>query len=205
MKIKLFILLFFATASLHSTAFSSIVLNDGNYHLIDSFINDSYRIDYQAPSMSTHLEVATNGGMNSVYMYEDSILTVSGGDPGYIYGYDESEIAINSGGFHRIHVEDSSQVLITGYGYGSSISQYGNSNVTISGSDFEVDGQALSYGIYTTDDFTSEFDLSYIIDDTYNSFHMILADNSTLSLVPEPGSILLFALGSVFLKKRVKK
>ncbi|MBA7635635.1 hypothetical protein ES703_43239 [subsurface metagenome] len=190
---------------LHSSIFAEVILNDGGYHLINGPINDTYKVDFQTPNMFTHLEVTTNGTLNHAYMYENSLLTVSGGNPGYVYGYEQSNIYINSGRFYRLNVEDDSHVVISGCDYGNSISQYGNSYVTIFGSDFVVGGLTLSQGVYSSLDFPSEFNLNCVIDNVNNSFHVILRDNSRLYLIPEPASLLLIGFGGIFLIKYVRK
>ncbi len=184
-----------------ATVHGVVILNDGGHYLIETFVNDSYEVDYQSPNIFTHLEVGSGGAMNSAYMYEDSLLTVSGGNPGYIYGFGRSNINVKSGGFERISIDNNSQVEITGCGYGNSISLAGNSLVKIYGTIFEINGSMIEAGEYTAADFTAEFDLNYSIGQISNEFHMSLIENSTLILVPEPVSFLILSFGVVFIRK----
>lgn len=133
----------------------AIILNDGEIHNIDYFVNDEIGIDYGMPGMQTTVNWLEGASSSyRVTAYEDSRLNVLGGSIGNnIIAFDRSQVHISGGliidvvhAHGNSYVEmtdgtivnhlmgfDNSQVNMSGGSLGSEFYAWGNSCLTLSG------------------------------------------------------------------------
>ena len=146
-------------------------------------------------------------------------------------GWDNSKIEVYGGYIdNSIFAHDSSELYLYGGSVGSGLVLRGNSVTTLSGgslgapiflenssqisiwgSGFEVDGISVGYGIITnTGEYIDGYGRTYssgtltgtlYSGETINNVFRIYND-STIELVPEPITLLLFGLGGLILRKR---
>jgi hypothetical protein len=87
-----------------AVGYDTINFNDGGYHRIDYTIDGKVYIDQYNPGTGTQVEVVDNGGIapgqgyGSIYAYNDSQLTVSGGNIGWsLDAGDRSKVKLTNG------------------------------------------------------------------------------------------------------------
>ena len=93
---------------------------------------------------------------------------------------------------------DFSRLIITGGDIGPGFMTYGNSEVFIHGSNFQIDGVPVGYGRVAAPIGNLTGDL---LDGQIRCFFAVFVDSS-VTLVPEPASLALLALGAMPLMRR---
>jgi hypothetical protein len=141
---------------------------DGGYHVIDNhdYENWSYYLDHTiANNPGTHLDLVDGGAVNTIYLFNTSSLTMTGGSvSNLLRGHQNSSIAISGGTIYELYALDNTTVAMTGgmvlddlaAGFNSTITVSGGSfgrirayydgAIYLVGTGFEVNGQSLSYG-----------------------------------------------------------
>ncbi len=231
-----------AIVVLNTSSKAAITIDDGLSHPINdaTYQNDFVRLDYYtANSPGTHVELSGDGSVDQLYLHNTSTLNMTGGTVGNLLrGWDNSTLNISGGVIDKFHALDSSTVTISGgtiqneflVGFDSTVTMTGGSFESIRayhdgivylvGSDFKVDGQALSEG-----DKLSEFGTFYhsipigsgsvlnyysgtitgtLLDGSYlnDTFYVASAGASDIIIVPEPCSLVFLGLGGLVLRRR---
>ncbi len=191
--------------------FALIELNDGLAYDIDYTVNDDVRVDYQASSMYTKVNLLSGGRIRyNLYGYEDSRISIRGGDIRRFYSHDYSQTSIFGGSMYDLISYDCSRINIYGGSIGNDLSLSNQSTIRIFGSVFAVDGQPVGYGKITSilggspeneslRRLTGTLLSGALID---NDFY--IGHDARIILVPEPATIFLFGLGALCLRKRRK-
>jgi len=203
--------------------------NDGQTHDIDYQINTEVWVDYQAPGMQTTVNLLNGGSiLYDLRAYEDSWINIIGGSIGrYLFPDGNSQVNIFGGSIgsdlaaggssqtnisggliaNYLRAYDHSHVNISGGSIGGDLAPTQWAVLTIYGSDFAVDGAPFGYGKLTSilggnwqDEplryLTGILSSGQPID---NDFY--IGHEASIILVPEPATIILFALGSLALRR----
>ncbi len=140
---------------------------------------------------SSLLTMSSGVVQRSMSCNENSLVNISGGSIGTF-----------SGAWLSVH--RNSQLLITGGTIDASLSVYDDGQITISGSNFAIDGITVDYGQYYASNYpygkgtlTGTLANGDILDGSFNIY-----DDASIVLVPEPATILLLSLGGLVLRKR---
>lgn len=234
-------ILFLHSMNSMSMAGAKYYIDDGSSHLFD---NDIYHADWfwidslivNVPG--THIDIIDGGQVYSFFAHNNATITMSGGSVRTMDAYDNSTITILDGLSYGIRSFNNSNVTVLGGTVGGYFFALDNSSINISGgtingelrayyngiiyligSDFEVDGQALSYGDRLSDfgTYVENIDYGY----HYGTITGTLSDGSVLNglfkvystglwggtcdiiVIPEPATLSLLALGA-FLSARKK-
>ena len=214
------------------------IISGTHVNLIDGGkVTGSIRINHHA-SLNVDGGTVNYGGFHA---YDNSIVTIKDGlIKGYGNAFGNSTVTILGGDiYHLAFQEDSSSSIYGGTTesvsslgnstvsvYGGTIDDYfrvaGNGVIYLYGTDFEVNGQQLSYGDRLSDfvPITEWLETHHqrtgiisgmledgtVISNTFrityeNSNYEVAAD---IIIVPEPASIALLGLGGVFLKRKFR-
>jgi hypothetical protein len=148
-------------------------------------------------------QITVSDGVVGEFLWSsgNSQVTISGGHIGIeVDAYMNSQITFSGGTIgHDLRADGYSQVTISGgqVGYELWATQHGV--VTIYGSDFSIDGLNIGYGPITVASgiLTGTLASGDLID---TNFHIY--DEATITLIPEPATFLLLALGSLALLRK---
>ncbi len=202
----------FAAAALFLSvcpAFALIEFNDGSAYDIDYTVNDDVRVDYQASSMYTKVNLLSGGRIRyNLYGYSDSRINIQGGDIRRLYSHDYSQTSIFEGSMYDLISYDSSRINIYGGSISDDLSLSNCSTIRIFGSVFAVDGQSVGYGEFTSLYGGLDVDEPWrYLTGTLLSGESIdtrfrIGDDARIVLVPEPATFLLFGLATLCLRRR---
>lgn len=111
---------------------------DGGIHDITYEINEYVRVDYQAPGLSTTLNLLDDGNIaypSHLQTYEDSIVNLLGGSIGMsLYASGRSHINVSIGLIrYDLYTCQSSQVDVSGGSIGRALNLSGNAQLSLSG------------------------------------------------------------------------
>ena len=188
----------------------ALILNDGGVHTIDWTIDDWVRVEDSATGDFTTFNLVDGGSITwwvtATDHSEVNIFDGSIEDNLWTYHYSQSTI---SGGSiaYNLNASNDSEVSISGGSIGINIDVRDNSQVYIFGSGFEIDGVPVGYGEITTgtiDEFgrlTGTLTGVLQTGDPLDNVYYIESDAS-IFLVPEPASLLLLSLGSMWLRRK---
>jgi hypothetical protein len=181
-----------------------IVFDDGGIHEISTRVYEDIHI-YDGPGGApTLVRLVAGAETDDVVVFQNSIFEMTGGEieDGTLILSDNSLGEISGG-----RVSDDmmrffgfSRLIITGGDIGPGFRSYGNSEVFIYGSNFQIDGVPVGYG-------PVPIPMGNLTGDLLNgriqcSFGIL--DDSSATLVPEPASAIMLALGGVSLILRRK-
>jgi len=213
---RMFVLLIALSALIITPAtLASFEWDDGLTHTIDdpSIYQTTITLDDGVVNTpGTHAEIEETGVASTIYLYNNSTLTVSGGIATIIQAYGNSDVLVESGRLDFTYALGNSEVNIKG-GEFIMFSAQENGVIYLHGSDFElnVDGTvtSLSYG-----DKLSSFaeydgllsgtllDSSSVNDIPIEIYRTEAGHTADIVIVPEPCSLVLLALGGVILRRR---
>jgi hypothetical protein len=127
----------------------SVYFNDGQYHKIDYVLDAQVFVDKDAPGVGTQVELVDGGGIapgqgyGSIYAYNDSQVTVSGGEMGWtLAAIDRSKVSLTGG---YLGCEFSSSSSNTAYMSGGSV----RAVVAYGDGSFDVSGGTVRWGFET--------------------------------------------------------
>jgi len=212
--------------------FGVIDFKDGAAHDINYMIRlDDVRVDYQAPGKKTTVNMLAGGsiyfpmttnGYNdgrlnifagarvfSLYTHDSFKVTMSGGEvPLVLDAYDSSQIIISGGTVSRLYARDSSKAIMSGGIIKTDMVLTTNAELTLDGSNFAVDGNPVGFGEITSllgGDYSNEpyrtLTGTLANGDILNSPFRI-GDYASITLVPEPCTLLLLGLGAAIVSRR---
>ncbi len=156
----------------------------------------------EAMGLSTYNNSVANiagGSLNfDIWTYNFSQVNISEGGTGWLYAHNNSKIIMSGGGIGiELYAYDNSEIEISGGYIGpGGIYAYGDSQITIFGRDFNVNGLGVGYGEITASSGTLTGTLENG-DPIDNDFY--IDDNASIVLTPEPATLLLLGLGAVIL------
>jgi len=200
--VRIIVLLGFGVAA--GPADAVIVFNDGGIHEISTRVYEDIRV-YDGPSGEpTLVRLVAGAETDDVDVFRNSRFEMIAGEieDGTLSLYDHSRGEISGGRVSddAMRVSDFGWLIITGGDIGPGFSSYGNSEIFIHGSNFQIDDVPVGYGpvpvpmgLLTGDLLDGQINCSFAI-----------FDNSSVTLVPEPASTIMLALGGVALILRRK-
>ncbi len=181
-----------------------IVFNDGGTHEISTRVYEDIRV-YDAPSGEpTLVRLVAGAETDDVDVFQNSRFQMTAGEieDGTLILFDHSEGEISGGRISDdlMRIFDFSRLIITGGDIGPGFMSYGSSEVFIYGSNFQIDGVPVGYGPVPVPmgNLTGDL-LNGRIQCSFDIF-----DDSSVTLVPEPASTIMLALGGVALILRRK-
>lgn len=185
MKSRILTICLVAVLSVNSVSMvGAVLINDGQPHIIDYTINDYVDV----AGVGTHVTLVDGGYIS------DHLRSVSNGQITVLGGYiGESLYSVSS-----MPMTLSGGIIAGGIGLDSS----SGGDLTIIGSGFKVDDVAVPYGMYTAT--TTGYITGTLLSGDFldNYFWYAGANHIIFAPVPEPATLLLFALGSLTVIKR---
>lgn len=203
-----------------------VIFDDGQVHNIDYHINgEAVYVYNNFWDESTTINVVTNANIYPrFFAQEDSLINISGGALYSDFLVADSSQVIISGGQIRGHfvVTDSSQVTITGgklksgidIHYSGTVDVYGgqlegrlaltiNARLTFYGSNFVIDGRPV-YGTFSPygGNALQGHLTGTLVDGSSLNSDLLISNYASLTLVPEPTTIVLLGLGSLILLRK---
>lgn len=141
------------------------------------------------------------GSVGYFNTFHSSTGNIYGGSVVSLESYDSSSVSIFGGFFENfVRTCGYSQMVISGGIFATELLAIENSIMTICGTDFSIDGFSVGYGeIAVTSGILAG---TLASGETINNNFKIYED-ATIVLVPEPATVLLLGLGSLFLIRRL--
>ena len=210
-RIQIFIIMV-TLLCLGTAKVNALTLNDGGVHTIDYQLDDNVWVEDSPSDEFTTLNIVDDGIIRDwVNVFDYSKVNMSGGSIGYdLLTWDNSQ-AVISGGLiaSEIYAFGDSYIEIYGSTITDVINVRENSLVEIYGSNFAVDGIPVDYGQITvgtinelgmlTGTLTGTLDSGELINNAFN-----IDPDATIYIVPEPATLLLFCVGSLWLRRRYR-
>jgi hypothetical protein len=191
------------SASLAGQAGAVIMYNDGLVHEISTVVSQDIAV-YDGPSgQPTRVKLTAGASTYDIDVFQNSIFEMTAGEieDGTLVLWDNSRGEISGGRISDdlMRFFGSSRLTITGGDIGPGFMNSENSEVFIYGSNFQIDGAPVGYGRVL-------IPMGYLTGDLSNGqIHCLFGifDDSSVTLVPEPATILLLGLGGLgLLSKR---
>jgi hypothetical protein len=210
-----------------SQGFGVTEFKDGGTHNIDYSEGYMY-VDNGAPGMNTTVNLLDGGSIWKWWAYEDSRINISGGSVGlwlvpygrtqvtmsggrtlYLYAYDSSKVTMSGGtATGDLVAGGSSQVTLSGGTIAQTLDLYQNAILYLDGTNFAIDGTPFSSGEITSilgGDYGNEpyrtLTGTLANGDIINNQFQI-GDYASITLVPEPATLLLLGLGAVMARSK---
>lgn len=209
-------MLVLATTFCIENSMATITFNNGTANNVSYFINDDVYVTDDTGGFSTTLNLLASGDIYGNLNADGiSVVNVMGGTiRRYVQANDSAQINLSYGSIANgitnanIWAMDNSQITITGSDIGGFLAGFDEGQFIISGKDFKIDGVSVGYGTIIND--------SIGYPDTKRLYGILesgeiidvdfaLWGDSSILLIPEPTTLLLFGLGAVLLKKQFKK
>jgi hypothetical protein len=200
--VRIIVLLGFGFAA--GSADAVIVFNDGGTHEISTTVYEDIGV-YDGPSGEpTLVRLLAGAETYDVDVFQNSRFEKIAGEieDGTLSLYDHSQAEISGGRVSddAMRVNDFSRLIITGGDIGPGFRSYGNSEVFIHGSNFQIDGVPVGYGPISVP-------IGFLAGDLMDGhIHCLFAvfDSAAVTLIPEPASAIMLGLGGVALILRRK-
>jgi hypothetical protein len=200
LALAMIVLSFFSPLSAEAV----VHFNDGQTHNIDYEIGQ-VEVDYESPGVQTRVNLLDGGSIGGDHLeaWEDSLIYLYGGViTGELVSNGRSHIYIYGGYVrddtfvrHYAHMEVFGGRIGDGAHEDYLIAE-DNSSVNIYGWDFALDGQPVDYGeLVSSGVLTGILSSSELI-----NTRVYITQNAKITLVPEPTTLLLLALGAVILR-----
>lgn len=203
--IYIIVLLEFAVAM--NSAAAVIVHNDGLTHEITTIVYEDIQV-YDSPAgLPTLLRLLPGADTSEVDVFENSRFEMTGGaiGEGELRLHDNSTGLISGGSISDdpSWIGDSSQLTITGIDFIDALKLDGDAQVFVHGSNFQINGVPVGYGTITAPDaghLTGD-----LIEGHISCGLMFLSDTATVTLIPEPATLTMLALGALTLSNKRRK
>jgi len=206
------------------TVCSAAIFDDGQVHTIDYAAGPVEIFDGpDAPPDVTTVNLVDGGEVSDVEVREHSEFWMFGGTVGEdIEVYDQARVTVSGGSIdEELQALGNSRVTVSGGDLNGGIEAYGHSEVTITGgtvwfdirawgdsrvfifgTDFSVDGSPVDYGPILAAP-VGELAGTLSNGDPL-SVVFVIQDNSSITLLPEPASVVLLAVsGFVITRRRI--
>jgi hypothetical protein len=174
--------------------------------------------------------IMSGGSVNSLYAYDHSLVEISGGSVRFsdLYAYGGSRVTISGGSLDiclnsfdssrvimlggsvidDLNIRGASQITLSGGTIGRNFNLEANANLTIYGSDFAIDGSPVGFveiasilgGQRTLEPYRRLTGTLANGDIINNEFR--IGEYASITLIPEPASLLLLGLGGLLIRKR---
>lgn len=204
---------------------------DGGIYNINYTINDNVSVDNGAPAMQTTFNLLSGGTVSSPYLlqgYESSKLNIAGGSAYQIKHHGPGSITISAGTVGSLYCSNiyvANSLIMTGGqvnylndGVGSMTISGGavdildvdgdggiaSGLVTINGYNFAINGNPVSFGQYFKSDFASGNLTGTLANGDALDTQFYINYSASITLVPEPTTICLLAIGSLALIRKKK-
>jgi len=189
----------------------ALILNDGGIHTIDYQLDDNVWVEDSPTDDPTTLNLVEGGEIvDWINVFDYSQVNMSGGSIGFeLFTWDNSQALISGGSIaYDLNTSGESYVEISGGLIGDELNVKDNSLITIFGSNFHVDGFPVGYGYITTGTINELGMLTGNLTGVLNSGELIdnifyIDPDSSIFLVPEPGTLILLGLGCLILRKKL--
>jgi len=201
----LFVLL--GLGMLANPAEAVIVYDDGLTHEITGAVYEDIHV-YDGPSgKPTLVRLLVGADTSDVVVFENSRFEMTGGaiGEGELHLYDNSTGLISGGEIadDPSWIGDSARLTITGIDFIDALRLDGAAQVFVHGSNFQIDGIPVGYGTITgpyVGHLTGD-----LLQGQIHCGIMFVSDTAGLTLIPEPATLTLLALGALALgTKRCK-
>lgn len=168
----------------------------------------------------------SGGLIGGVSARDYSTILITGGDFDGIYATGHSDITINGGladGW-GIYAGSGASILLQGGNINTTLKTGGEGTIYLNGSNFEINGQSLSYGdrvsnfvpltTYTVDDEQYNWYNGYItgnlldgniLNTEFEISRYNMSWNSDIIIIPEPATLILLSMGSLLIIKPKNK
>ena len=177
--------------------------DDSHFNFIGGVIGGPYLHSYN----NSHINMQGGAIQGCLVAMDNSIVNISGGIiQGELYAQDNSEVFLSGGGAGVIIAEgENCRIEITGGGASEILFARMQSQITIYGSDFSINGLSVGYGAIPQ----VEYRWARRLEGLYANGNRIDMDfafytNASIILapVPEPATLLLLGLGGLLLRNR---
>ena len=198
------VIVVFALCFAASPAGAVIVFDDGGAHEISTDLGQHISI-YDGPgSLPTTVRLLTGGAVRDVDVYQNSRVIMLGGrsDGLYLHDYSESEVSGGNIDEDPFYITDFAQLTITGGYVEESLRCYKSSQVFVHGYGFTINDEPVGYGPITV---ATGLLRGELLNGGYIHSALSINDKAGIVLVPEPGSIVLLALGGLGILRKHKR
>jgi len=193
------------SALLAGQAGAVIMYNDGLVHEISTVVYQDIAV-YDSPSgQPTVVRLVAGASTDDITVFQNSIFEMTGGEIEdgtlILWGHSQGEISGGRISDDAMRFFGSSRLTITGGDIGPGFRTYEDAEVFIYGSNFQIDGVPVGYGriLVPMGNLTGDL-LAGQIQCSFDTF-----DRSSVTLVPEPATILLLGLGGLPLLRRRRR
>ncbi|MBN2272397.1 MAG: PEP-CTERM sorting domain-containing protein [Sedimentisphaerales bacterium] len=171
-------------------------LCDGGFHVIDYTVND-----FVVVCNGTTVNVLDGAILSEMDIYDTSKVDVSGGWMDFLISCDDSLASVYGGSMLALVPLGNSWINVFGCAAVDWLVVDENGVMKIHGSDFAVDGNPVGYIDLVGNGHTGQLTGTLLSGDTLNAYFEIY-NNGTISLVPEPATLLLLGIGGLGLLRR---
>jgi hypothetical protein len=186
----------------------ALILNDGGVHTIDYQLDDNVWVEDSPSDEFTTLNLIDGGIIRDwVNVFDYSQVNMSGGSIGFdLFTWNNSHAVISDGLIASdLNTFDNSDVFVFGGTIEGGLNIQSNSRLTVSGTNFAINGFPVSYGTYTASEY-----ISGILTGTLSNGDLInnefgIANNASITLVPEPSTLVLIGMSVLCLRRRNRK
>jgi hypothetical protein len=180
-----------------------IVYDDGLVHEIDAPVYEDIQV-YDGPAgQPTLLRLITGADTGEVDVFENSRFEMTGGaiGEGELRLHNNSTAHISGGSISDdpSWIGDSSQLTITGIDFIDALKLAGDAKVFIHGSNFSINGVPVDYGPVAPPGGHLSGDL---LNGHIECGLWFLSDSAAVTLIPEPATIALLAIGALALNRK---
>ncbi|MHC4743797.1 MAG: PEP-CTERM sorting domain-containing protein [Planctomycetota bacterium] len=197
------IIFLLAFGLLEHPAVAVIVYSDGLVHEISTPVGEDIQV-YDGPAgQPTLIRLLAGADTSDVDVFENSRFEMTGGaiGDGELGLHDNSTGHISAGSIadDPSWIGDFSTLTITGIDFLDALKLAGNAQVFIHGANFKLDGAPVGYGPITAPVTQLTGDLLY---GQINCGIFFQSDTAVLTLVPEPTTLALLAIGALALRRK---